>query len=274
MSKSTIITYSANIQNTGTGNGSVSMLAPLQLDPQIRKYFRLIKCNFSKLLANIHNLTTGPFIENNGLIRVSQTGGAPWTSIQLENGLYTVFDIELAINKSVEAWWALPTDPGFKIRGNASTQRTYTILDSTKLAVPGQLAIDYSSSLIWNFLGYSDPLARTFILDGEYDSASFANVNWFGDSLSLVIRGLGPISLKNGAQSFEAANIPIVVPVGSNEVIYPLAGVPSPKIPLPQCPSIISQIDIALEGANTSLGTPITAVILQGELVVQFELSW
>ena len=239
---STVLTYSTYLNGVGSGDGKVSLLAPIQWDSRTKRYFRLIKCNFSSLIPNIHNVAG----ENNALIRVSKDGGATWTSIQLKNGSYTVFNIEEAINTTITAWWADPTKPGFTIRGNTADQYTYTILDSTKLAAPGQLGIDYSQSLIWDFLGYSDPLHRTFIVDGEQDAPSYAKVNWYGDSVSLLINGFGPLTIKNGAQSFEAADIPLVLYSGANEFIYPLQGIPSPKIPLPQCPTVLTEFFIAL----------------------------
>lgn len=270
---STILTYNTLLNSIGSGDGTVRLLAPIQWDSRSRRYFRLIKCNFSALIPNIHNIAG----ENNGLIKVSRDGGATWTSIQLTDGSYDVYDIELAINTTLAAWWTDPTKPGFTIRGNSATDYTYVILDSTTLAAPGvQLGIDFSASLIWDFLGFSNPAQRIFIVDGEQDAPSYAKVNWYGDSISLLITGFGALTIKNGAQSFEAADMPLVLYAGSNEFIYPLQGIPSPKIPLPQCPQVLTEYSIALKGSrtNTTTGVPYPLFFLEGNVNVQFEIFW
>lgn len=269
--KSTVLTYSHNITTIASGDGTITLAAPLEWLSSIRRRFRLIKCNFSKLIPNIHNVAG----ENNGLIRVSRDGGTSWTNIQLTDGSYTVYDIELAVNAAVSAWWTDPTLPGFQIRGNYVTGYVYTTLDSTTLAAPGtQLGIDFSQSLIYDFLGY--PIGTsTFIVDGEYDAPNYANVNWYGDSVSLVITGIGPLTIKNGSQSFEAADIPLILYSGANEFVYPIQGIPSPKIPLPQCPNLLTNIAIKFLGSRTNAaGQQYPLYFLQGNINVQFEIFW
>lgn len=254
--------------------GTIHLAAPLQFSG-IKRYFRLIKCSFTKYLANIHNVTG---VENNGLFAISNDGGVNWTNIQLQDGLYRAYDIELVANKIAAdlGWWTTITDPGFKIRGNPATQHTYTILDSTKLAAPGQLAIDFSLSLIWQFLGYTNPAAQTFVVDGEFDSVSPELVNWFGDELGLYIGQLGAISLRNGNQSSLVSSISLAVAYGSNNIIYPLAGIQTALLPLPQAPQLISDITVTLRGSRLDAsGAPVPVYFPPGsELTVEFELVW
>ena len=270
---STILQYTNQLSTPGTFDGIFRFSAPLQLDPRSRKYLRLIGCAFSKSITNIHTYTSTTFNEDTATVRVTRDGGTHWTTIALKSGNYAPYDIEQAITASVAAWYTSEIDPAIVIRGNDVTNHAYIVLDSTKLAAGGtQAGIDLSQSLISAVLGYS--AVKTFVTDGEHDSDLLARADWYGDTLSLELTGFGPLSIKDGAQSFCIATIPLASIEGSNTYIYPMYGMLSTKIPLPQCPSVIGEFGVKLVSYSNHYGTAIPVVFAEGSFSLSVELSW
>ena len=159
MQTSVTLSYSKSFTTLSSLDGIVRLQQPIHFIDYRRTEkprhmnLRLIQVSFTSRIANVYSLPDGSF--NNGLIRVSRDGGTSWTIIQLPNGVYTMPYIQAAINESVSTWWTTPSEPGFVLRYNLATEYVYVSLDSTKLAAPGQLGIDFSQSRVADLLGYS-----------------------------------------------------------------------------------------------------------------------
>lgn len=265
------MSYTAQLNTIGSPNGTVTFSAPLRCEGTRRRSLRLVKTSFSSQIANVYNYGN----TNNGLIRASHDGGVTWTGIQLPNGVYIIKYIESGINTALADWWADPTQPGFKLRYNTASQYVYIEIDSSKLAQDkaGQLGIDFSASSVWDLLGF-DASACTFTEDGIFGAVNYAKLNWFGDSVSLIVKGFGTLSLRNGINSFEIASIPLSASQVGNEYIFP-SGLYTPVIPIPGSPDVIQSFSVEFLGSRVSAnGSQIPILILEGNVEVVLEFSW
>jgi hypothetical protein len=231
---------------------------------------KLQKANFSNLIPNVFN--SGGM--NNGLVNISIDNGVNWLAVQLPNGVYTIATLNAAINAAITAVWTSPASSGFLLAYNTATNLVYTSLDSTKLLVAGQLVVDYSVSDIWRLLGYT--ATKVFNIDGLWGAPSAARINWFGDSISLNIIGLGIVSVKNGVSSYEIANIPLVLPAGSNEYLFPTSGIWLPELPLPSASTTIQQINFQFRSTGQAVdvnGNAIPILFLEGDIHITIEIT-
>jgi len=267
---SVIISYSKSLTSVGSPSGTVNFDTPVRTDGRRIRKLRLIKTSFSSLITNVFNHNG----VNNGLVAVTCDGGTSWTEIQLPNGVYTVSLINAAINTTIAGWWADAGKPGFTLRYNLASQLAYVNIDSTKLAAPGQLGINFApvGSRMWELLGYNQDDA-VFVTDDLHGAQNYAKMNWFGDSVSLVIRGLGSLSLKNGSKSEELCSIPLSASSVNNEYIYP-QGIYTPVIYLPGAPDALSTITFEFLGSRSDGGQQIPILILEGNVEVVIEYTW
>ena len=272
--ETTILTATKQISSITTPDTTVELSMPLTFSNNSRQYVRLIKASISARLPNIYSLGT---TFNNGLIRISNDGGVNWQSVQLPNGVYTVSMIEAALN-SVAAglgWWISDSDPGIFIRFNLSTHFVYFTLNSTKMAA-GQLGIDLSQSRIDEVLGFNAVGNQTFIVDGVATADSPAEIDWFGNNLSLRLIGFSHLSIKDGQRSEEIASIPITSAMAGNEIVYPINGINCPMIPLQSTIKQLNSYGIQVKGSriDTITGAPRDVYILDGVIDISFELLW
>jgi hypothetical protein len=270
---SVILSYNKSLSTFGSPNGTVTLDYPLRWTNKgntIQK-IRLIKATISDRMPNIYSQGT---TFNNGLVRVTNDGGLTWTPIQLQNGVYTIPLIQEAINQTIgPTYYTSMSDPGILIQYNLSTNIVYIIIDSSKLAVGTQIGIDFSQSLIYQLLGFVT--TKTFITDGTHSASNYAQLDWFGNSVSVVLTGFGPISIKNGALSNELVSIPLSASNVNNEYIYPTAGIISPIIPLSRPISELRNFDVTFLGSRVdSNGVQYPIYILDGMVEIVLELSW
>lgn len=276
LSGSTIVTYSAQVSSLSTINGTLTLNSPIIFNKKDHLYVRLLKASVTTRLPNIYQ-TTSPLF-NNGLIAISRDGGTSWVQIQLDAGIYEVEHIAEALNAygTANSWWTDSNDPGISIEYNLATHIVYVELDSTKLAAGGtQLGIDFSLSQIDDVLGFQDAANQTFTTDGSHVADSAAQIDWFGNNISILISGLGALSLRNGNRSEEICSIPLSSSEGSNEYLYPTNGMEMPIIP------ILQNIEYLRTISFTFLGSRVNASGLQrniyandGNVEVQIQLMW
>ena len=264
----TILRYKKYLSTLGSPDGTVVLSVPLRFEINQRQSLRLIKASFSSNIPNIYSYGG----VNNGLLRLSRDGGATWTSIQLPNGIYTMPYIEAAVNAAVMLWWSDGSDPGIKIRYNLATEYTYISLDSTKLVAPGtQLAIDLSQSLICNLLGYS--AVKTFDVDGTHAADVPAQMDWFGNNVSICLSGFGQIGIGDGMPT-ELCSIPLSTAHAANEYVYPV-GILSPEIILPRPQQELLSFSVSFYGSRLEAsGMQRSLLITEGEVEVILELAW
>ena len=255
----------------GSPDGEVKLDVPILFQRTQRQSLRLIKASFSSQIANVYQL--GAF--NNGLLRVTNDGGASWTAIQLPNGVYTTKYIQGAITYTVAAWYTNMADPAIKIQYNLATQIVYVTLDSTKLVAPGQVGIDFSQSRISELLGFNNPANQTFTADGLHDADSYAKLDWSGNSVSVMLEGFGPLAIRNGASSHEFASVPLSASHSVNEYVYPIAGIIPPIIPIVNTVTEVKSFRVAFKGSRLdSANQQMPIFILEGNVELQFELRW
>jgi hypothetical protein len=221
-------------------------------------------------MPNVYNIDG----KNNGLVRVTNDGGGTWTSIQLPVGIYTIPLIQEAINQTIgPTWYTSMADPAILIQYNLATNIAYIILDSTKLAVGTQIGIDFSQSLIHQLLGFS--AVQTFITDGVFSASEYAQLDWFGNNVSIVLNGFGALSIKNGVLSNEIVSVPLSSSNVNNEYVYPSAGIVSPYITLSRPLTNLSSYDVNFYGSRVDTnGVPYPIYVMEGLVEVVVELVW
>lgn len=276
MQSSVTLSYSKSFTTLSSLDGVVCLRQPISFIPYRgtekprRMSLRLIQVSFTSRIANVYSLPDGSF--NNGLIRVSKDGGATWTSIQLPDGVYTLPYIQAAINEAVSAWWTTSSDPGFVLRYNLATEYAYVSLDSTKLAAPGQLGIDFSQSRVADLLGYS--AVKTFVADGTHVADAQAMLNWCGDAVSVYLRGFGTLSVADGVLSEELCSIPLTVSQVGNEYIYPSASITTDTIDIDPLASL-TEFTVEFKGSRRDASDkPYPVYATDGAVKLIFKLSW
>lgn len=268
---SVIVTYRNILTAIGSPNGVVQLQTPIIFNPQDIKRIKLLRASISSAIPNIY--TIGTF--NNGLLSATRDGGATWTNIQLPNGVYTVPMIQAAITSALLAWYTSPTSPAILLQYNLATSLVYITLDSTKLAAPGQIGIDLSVSSFHTLLGYQ--LIQQFTIDGTYGADQNAQLDWFGNNISVVVDGLGAMSYLNTALSQELCQIPLAVTTVTNEYQFPHDGILSPYI---NCglSDKLRQIAFSFVGSRSDVvgGTTVyrPIVITEGQVQVIVEVLW
>jgi hypothetical protein len=244
-------------------DGDVKLVTPLNMNPNTSKSIRLIKFTISSNIPNVYNVSGS----NNGLVRVTRDGGTSWTSIQLDPGIYTTSLIAAAINATIESWYTDSSDPALNIAYNTATQKVYTTLDSTKLAVGGtQIGIDFadSSSLMGTLLGYTT--TTSFVTDGDKEADSYAQLNWISDSINVELGGFGSLSIINGQQSNTFFTMNLATETVTNQYEYPSNGIVSPWIII-QNMSQLQTYSVKIRGSNGR-----TVYLLEGRVELVFEL--
>lgn len=226
---------------------------------------QVLKVTFSSRIPNVYQ--SGTF--NNGFIRISRDAGATWEGFQMPNGVYSVPFIESAINEAAKTagWWADDTDPGFKLAYNLATELVYITMDSAKLNAPGgQLGIDFSASSVSDLLGFS--AIKTFVIDGTYSADVNARLDWFGNAVSLIIEGLGSISLMNGRSSYEYFSMPLSATSVTNEYVFTRETFVAPKVELQPLENL-TFFEIKFRGSSGDV-----VYILDGSVDVMVQFTW
>lgn len=232
---SRILTFSRTLTDIGSPDGEVTLDNPLRLDPNRPKKLRLCKFSINSQIPNIVNWGG----TNNGLLRVSPDNGVTWTNIQLTTGIYSIPLINSAIQSVISTWWTLSTDPGLIIRANTATQEVYLWLDESKLAVLDHIVVDFNptvggvTSIMYQLLGFSalTTYTSTGAVGGDlFTAPNYARLDWFGNNISVRLKGFGPVSIRNGSSSYELCQVPLSVATVTNEFLYPNQGLISPWI--------------------------------------------
>ena len=242
---SVIIQYSSSKDSQtnldfGTRSGRVQLRQAINLDPNKGKGFRVIKVMVSGQIPNIFNYNG----QDNTKINVSKDAGLTWDTIQMQNGIYTVQMLQLAIRNGLLllGYVANVTDASITLSYNVATQYVYVTLDSTKLLLPGQLGIDFSVSQIYQALGYTFG-ASTFIVDGAFSATNPPLLDVQGNYLEIVTNICQGCRWSGSNISNVLCRVPIIAT--DNEIIFP-AGSTGFVSPLTRAsiPSTISAYDV------------------------------
>lgn len=258
---SRVLTYKKTNTTISSMDGTVVLSSPLRVNINKQKAVRLIKLNFSSNIPNVFNYGG----TNTGLIKVSKDNGATWDTIQLTDGIYTVALIQAAILSEITGYWTDASDPGFALRYNTATQVVYCDIDSTKLLVPSQFVVDFAptGSSLMTLLGFVS--TTSFNTDGIHDGSDYAQINWFGNSISCILEGFGYLSIVNSSSSYEIANVPVDA-TSEAQFVYPDKFV-APWV-ITDTPNQISQYQISFRGRNNRV-----VYMFDGECNLSFQLK-
>ena len=262
---SRVLTYQNSFNgapgSVGTLDNTVGLQVPIDLYGQ-NVYISLISATFSSSIPNVFSYTSPQggtsFTFNNAKIGVSRDGGATWLAINLPNGVYTIPVIAAAVNDAtiLAGWWApaVPQTTGFTLAYNLATSIPYVVIDSTLLAAPGtQFGIDfgYQGSTMWATLGFSTALNGKRIIDGLYSSDNQGQLDTYGSSVHMHLRGFGSLSVLNSVQSDLFAVATLLNPGGVVPPAYCWPqGQVMPKVKLWGASSPLSKYSFSFDGSN------------------------
>jgi hypothetical protein len=218
-----------------------------------------VSANVSTRIPNIYNYNGF----NNGFLSVSDDGFTTQTDIQLSDGIYTVADIQNAINRTISAWHTdYINDPAFRLGINDVVGKIYMIIDSTKMVDPLKtFQIEFSDSLATT-LGFTQTL---FDVDGTYYAPNLAQMDTFGNLMNITVNGFGSISIVNNSTSNVIANMDLTKTNGGN--LYSLTKMETNEIDI-RPPSQIATYEIKFTGSRENR----QIVLLEGEVSLTFQL--
>jgi len=241
-----VIEYNASLDpNTslayGIRTGQINLTQPLNLNPNSKKAYRILRVMMSPMIANIYQYNGF----DNTKLRITNDGGVTWVNVQLKNGNYTTLKvIQDAINDIANQlnWYTSSSDPAITIDSNAATGLVYTKLDSTKLALGTQIGVDYSYSSLYVLFGYTQ-IASTFITDAVHTATLEPRVDTQGTFCRVYCSFIQNTRWKDGVMDASICKIPFVTGGNEIEIIYPgmNTGTVSPIIPA-TIPSFIQSI--------------------------------
>lgn len=260
------ITYqSTETQAFGFRNGTVNLKQPINLDPNTKKRYRIVRVILSNELPNIYNF--GGF--NNTGFRISRDGGLSWTTCTLQFGIYSISQLNLAINNCAqqESFWKDNNDPGYELNYNPTTKIVYIKLDSTKLTdnPANQLGIDFSGTRIYETLGFVT--TKSYITDGLKTASDQPQMDAQGTYVDVFCSIIQGSRYVNENLSNIICRVPIVD--SSNvEIVFPssVTGLISPIVRA-SIPSIIQSYDIRFIN-----GRGRDCVFLTGSAQVEIEI--
>ena len=202
------ITYYKKLDSISSGDDNITLSQSLQFTSQSsRKKLKLVAGTVSRSIPNIFNYNG----ENNGLVAVKRNIADDWTEIQLDNGIYNVSDITNAINKTIGdslRWYTDNNEPAIKINSNSVVQKCYITIDSSKLSAGGTqfcIKFNYKNSQMYKLLGFIN--ISEFSSDGMFEGSDIAQVDYFGNLISIRLNGFGNLSILNNDISNEIATI-------------------------------------------------------------------
>jgi len=282
---STRITYSKELTSTlETLDGTITFDNELMFPPNTRaRYVELMSVFFTRHIPNLYILpvsATNPVEYNNSCIQFSISAGAVWHTLQFDQGLYTVSDIQDAINATIAAdhYWLDNNDPGFAMSYNIATQRVFVTIDNTKLAaVNYELWINFIYSPTTNgnlgeLLGFTSIINH----DGLTEADELPAMDVYGQTISMNLDGLGPLTTVNGIRSTEICNIPIAGTVLGDTHVFPFAALKTKQILLSQCPDRIPSLSFKFFSSRTwpEDGTKKSIFGVDGSVIVTLDISY
>jgi len=265
LSGSRVLTFQNSFNSApgsvGSLDNSVGLQVPLDIYGQ-NVYISLISATFSSSIPNVFSYTSQqggtPFAFDNTKIGVSRDNGITWLAINLPNGVYTIPVIAAAINDATitAGWWApaVPQTTGFTLSYNLATSIPYVAIDSALLAAPGtQFCVDfgYLGSSMWRTLGFTTALLGKIQADGLTSAQNQAQVDTYGSSVHMHLRGFGSLSVLNSIQSDLFAVASLINTGGQVPPAYVWPqGQVMPKIKLWGASSPLSKYSFFFDGAN------------------------
>ena len=260
---SRILSYTNSVDDIGSLDGEVRFDNPLSMNNNRLKAVRLVSFSVSSYIPNVYNV--GGI--NNGLLRTQKDDGVTWDVIQLTDGVYTIPVIQAAILNAISTYWTDDTDPGFALRYNSATFEVYVDIDSTKLAVAGQFQIDFkpTGSLMYELLGFTT--TTLFDTDGLHTADAYAQLDWFGNDISVQLFGLGNLTIVNGSPTNEFFSVPLSATKVNNEYVFPTAGIRMPWILIGGRDNL-QKFSVKLVGSRNNR----QIIVLEGKVNLVFEL--
>jgi len=249
----------------GYRSGNVYMKQQRQSDENRKKAYRVIRVILSPEIPNIYSY--GNF--NNTKVNISNDGGTTWISVNFKNGIYTIQEMQDSINNVANQlnWYSKSTDPAFILNYNPATRFIYTKIDSSKMLLPSQFAVDYSVSAFYQMLGYTS-LTCTFLVDGLFTASLSPQIDVQSTYLEIFMSCIQGTRWLNGNLNSAIARIPISTSSTATEIVFPSAttGYISPTVPA-SIPSTIESFDISIRTGN---GTE--CVFLYGNCIIEVEI--
>lgn len=243
MSAEAILKYRKEITEFGSLDGTINFDGNIRLDPNAATYARVMSATLTKQIPNIY--AYGGF--NNTKLQVTNDEWQNVHEINLPNGNYTLYELQLAVNETIRdsawgsGWFTSFNDPGILIEANTATGRVVTVLDNTKTtAGTGRLGIWYEGSTtttgtLYETLGYI-PASTSKITNSTggriaVQAPAPPKLDTQGTQVDIVTSLNPEFSYVNERNTNVLLSIPLTVEeTNADEYVYPIAGFISPFI--------------------------------------------
>lgn len=226
--------YTATSDST-TGNtfgyrkGIVNMIQPITFDPNKKKAYQVQSVILSPEIPNVYNYDGF----DNTKVKISNDGGTTWVTVQFPNGIYQINMIEATVtNAFLQAGW-IPDETfvPIVIDYNPATRLVYIQVDTTKLSVGTQAAVDFGASQMYRLLGFPTAVSAKFLLDGTFSATLAPEVDTQGTYINVVCNAINASRFINGQLSNVIAKVPIVNSGNGIEIVFPSASTGSINTP-------------------------------------------
>lgn len=251
----------------GTRKNTVTLVQPIQLDPNKKTKYQIQRVILTPEIPNVYSY--GSF--DNTKLRISNDGGLNWTIVQFANGIYQIDMIQANIfNAMLQAGWVLSTSsPPVIVNYNPATRLVYVTLDSTLLKVGTQVGVDFGYSKFYQMLGFSSPIAASFVLDGTFSATLPPQLDVQGTYVNITCTIIQGSRYINGKFSNIIATVPITTTGSQIEIVWPSGstGFMSPEIECTIGNNIIS-FEVDYLNANGD-----SLVVLYGNAILEIVIS-
>lgn len=249
----------------GRRMGQVTLVQPIQLDPNKKKKYQVIRTIISPEIPNVYNY--GNF--NNTQIRISNNGGISWSIIQFNNGIYQIDMIQDTITNAIaQAGWLGTSTTPIIVNYNPATQYVYIILNSSGI-VGTQIAVDFGYTPFYNLLGFSTTSNAIFITDGTFSAQNPPQIDQQGTTCLIVCSLIQGCRYTNGIYSNIVARIPLVQSESQIEIVWPSAstGLLSPEVECSMSSTVMNYtVDIQTESGQSM-------VFLYGNFILELSVT-
>ena len=263
MSRSILLQYSKSVTTAASISNTIYLTPPIRFNRTKSHQLKVLGASIPKMIPNVY-VDAANSINNT---RLDISNGTDTIEIELTTGLYSVEQINSAINDLISGWMTSAVDSAFNLRANLALGLCYIVLDSTKLGTGSQISVNFkpTGSTFNTLLGYS--ATTSFATDGTYTGDVYPKIDYQGNNCKVYLDGFGPLCLENSTNTNFVFSINLDTASGANSYSYPGA---SGIVPYPvdiNVPDFLSEYRVRFLGRDNR-----EIIALDGIATVEFRI--